>query len=108
MSKGGPLAALRASLTREQQIALCYRAGNTITEIATAFEVTKQRVYQILRKQGVTRDENPVTRNKNLYAFVGAHITKELKADLEHMAEIKHLSVSAYIAQLIKDGLDAE
>jgi hypothetical protein len=100
-----PLAQLRASMTRDQQIALCYRAGRTIYAIASAFDVTPMRVNQILKKQGITRDDNPKTRNKQLYAFVGANIEQHVKDALVIVAKKKHMSISAYIKKLIEDDL---
>jgi predicted DNA-binding protein YlxM (UPF0122 family) len=100
-----PLAQLRSSLTRDQQIVLCYKAGNTITEIAEAFQLTKQRVDQVLKKAGCSKQDNPKTRNQQLYAFVGANIPQELKDELTEAARRKKMSISAYIAKLIKDDL---
>jgi len=103
-----PLQALRRGLTRDQQIALCYRAGNTITEIADAFQMTKQRVHQILKAAGISKDDNPKTRNQQLYAFIGANVPVDVKEAIEKAARRQHKSLSAYLLRLIKDDLSID
>lgn len=103
-----PLKALRQGLTRDQQIVLCYKASNTIDEIAAAFQLTKQRVDQILKANGCTRQDNPKTRNRELYAFIGANVPKDVKEALVKEAKRKKKSISAYLLRLIKDDLSID
>ncbi len=100
-----PLTALRQGLTRDKQIVLCYKAGNTINEIAAAFQITKQRIQQILIKEGCTRDDNPKTRNRGLYAFIGANVPKDVKAAVEKEAKKRGLSISALVSRVLQDEL---
>lgn len=100
-----PLRALKRTMTRDQQIIICYRAGNTITEIAAAFEITKQRVDQILKNAGVSKNDNPKTRNQHLYAFIGANVPIDVKEEIVAEVKRRKQSISSYLLHLIKEDL---
>jgi hypothetical protein len=92
-------------MDRNKQIILCYRAGNTMDVIASAFGISKQRVHQLLQRAGVTRQENPATRNRELYAFIGANVTKEVKALAVREAKRRHMSLSGWVSRVLQDEL---
>lgn len=103
-----PLQKLRQGLTRDQQIVVCYKAGNTIDEIAAAFQLTKQRVHQILRANHCTKQDNPKTRSNELYAFIGANVPNSVKEAVVKEAKKRKKSISAYLLRLIKDDLSID
>lgn len=103
-----PLQELRQQLTRDQQIVVCYRAGNTIDVIAAAFSITKQRVDQILKAAGCTQQDNPETRSNELYEFIGAHVPKSVKDAVVAEAKRRKRSISSYLLRLIKDDLSID
>ncbi len=98
-----PLEQLTTNLTRDNQIILCYRAGKSIDEIGKAFDLSKQRVQQILQENDVKRSDNPRTRSKELYAFIGVNCPKELKTQIVEKCRRNRRSISSYILRLIKD-----
>lgn len=100
-----PLQRLRTTLTRDQQIVICYRAGNTLEQIATAFQLTSQRIQQILKENNVTRSDNPKTRSKELFAFIGVNVPKDIKAAVVAECRRNRRSISAYLLRLISDDL---
>lgn len=100
-----PLKELRRAMTRDQQICICYRAGNTVPDIAEAFQLSKQRVQQILQASHITRQENPRTRNKQLYAFIGANVTQDVKDAIVKEARRRKMSISAWVSRIIQDEL---
>jgi predicted transcriptional regulator len=103
-----PLQQLRQGLTRDQQIVICYKAGNTIDEIAAAFQLTKQRIHQILRVNHCTKQDNPKTRNRELYAFIGTNVPVSVKEAVVKEVRRRKKSISAYLLRLIKDDLSID
>lgn len=100
-----PAIALRKNLTRDQQIVICYRAGNSQQEIASAFSLTRSRVNQILKAMGCSRQDNPKTLRRDLYAFIGVNVRISIKKAFEQEAARRKMSVSALSAKLIEDEL---
>lgn len=100
-----PLQELKRGLTRDQQIVICYRAGNTVPDIAEAFQLTKQRIQQILQAHHVTKQDNPKTRNRQLYAFIGSNVTVELKEKIIKETRRRKMSISQWVSRLIQDEL---
>lgn len=96
-----PLAVLK-NMTRDQRIVICYRSGDyTQQTIADAFDISRARVQQVLKKAGVTAKDNPKTPHGELYSFIGCHVLKTVKKNFEAIATRRKLSVSALARELI-------
>lgn len=101
-----PTTKLRRHMTRDRQIVICYRAGNTQEQIAKAFALSRNRVHQILHEQGCNHLDNPNNPRGERYAFIGANVTKDVKARFVAEAKRRGKSVSALTAELIEQELD--
>lgn len=103
--KDHPVNALRKNLTRDQQIVICYRAGNSQQDIADAFDLSRARVNQILKAAGCSAVDNPKTPKGDLYAFIGSNVRTSIKNAFVKEAERRKMSVSALTALLIENEL---
>lgn len=93
------------NMTQDAQIMLLYKQGHTIIDIAALFKLTKQAIHQLLKRRGLTRKDNPVTRNKKLYAFIGANVTQQVKDLAVRAAARKGMSLSAWVSRTLQDEL---
>lgn len=87
----------------DAEIVLCYKAGKTINQIGKAFHLTKQRVWQILKANNCTREMNPTTRSRRLYAFISANVTKDTKEFLTAEAKRRGKSLSHIVNEAISE-----
>lgn len=104
MSKRHPVRELE-NLTRNQQIVLCYRAGNSQEAIGRAFKLSHARINQILKAAGVSSADSPKRPRGDLFAFIGTNCTTDLKEAFVREARRRKTSVSALSAQLMEDEL---
>lgn len=86
---------------RDAQIVQRYRSGETQQALAEAYSLTRGRIVQILKKEGISFNDSP-RKPRNLYGFVGANITKSMKAKLQ--AESKRTGKS--MSRLLEEALD--
>lgn len=93
---------------RNEHMVRLYLAGTTQQIIADRFNLTEARVGQILRKMGVTKNDRKKPPVSNRTAFVGVHLTPEVKRAVKIAADSEDpkLSVSAFIARTLRAELE--
>jgi len=89
--------------TRDALIVKRYKAGETQELLAIAFHISRARVQQILKKHGVGFKDSP--NRRNLYAFAGTHLTKDVKAQLTAEAKRSGKSISKLLSEAIEKKL---
>ncbi len=89
---------------RDTRICQLYTSGQTLQEIGTSFKLSRERVRQILRKQGVYRKDRLVVKSDR-DEFLGVNISDADKVALRAEAARRGLSMSALTSDLIKDML---
>lgn len=89
-------------MTRDQEIVVCYRAGNSQHKIAETFGLTRGRVQQILKAAGITAADNPNTPDGDRRAFIGCHVTPHMREAFEIEAKRRGRSMSGIAAELIE------
>jgi hypothetical protein len=90
--------------TRDVQICQQYVSGNnTQQELATAFQLTKSRIQQILREHGFTMKDRLKRRSRS--AFTGVHLSQGVKEALRGEAVRTGTSMSSIVSNLVVDEL---
>lgn len=86
---------------RDAEIIAFYNAGNKISQCASRFKMSRQRIIQILQKAGVWK---PYTKN-NSENFLGVLLSDETKAALKALAKERGVSMSSLSSEAIEEML---
>jgi DNA-binding NarL/FixJ family response regulator len=89
---------LMKNTERDAHICFLYSEGHTQEALAEKFEISEQRVGQILSKMGLTKKDR-LSSERTL--FTGVHLTVAVKEALRIEAEREGTSMSALIAQAV-------
>lgn len=95
---------MAAHVERNTEICRLYVEGATLQEVGEGFKLSRERVRQILRKNGVYKKDRAVEKSGR-DEFLGVNITESDKAALREEASRRGLSMSALTSDLIKDML---
>lgn len=93
---------MASKVARDVKIAAQYRAGKTQEELAVLFNVTRSRIAQILKAQGVTFHDSPHAPRGDRYAFIGANVTHDLKRRVHNYADRHKKSVSNVVEESLE------
>lgn len=95
-----------AAMTRvERDANMCqrYKDGATMEEIRRETGLSRQRVQQILRQNGLHKSDRKVTSDRD--DFLGLNLSKPVKAALRKEAQRRGVSMSALSSDVLKDML---
>lgn len=93
------------STTRNTQIAKRYKAGETQEELRLAYGLTRGRIHQILKEQGITRADSPQSKRGHRYAFIGANVTEATKGKFHAKTKVAKKSMSRRVEELIEEDV---
>ena len=96
----------RKQSARDAEICKRYREGETIAEIRLWAGLSLGRVHQILRANGLTRNDRPVPHNGR-DEFLGIELEDLTKVALRQEARKRGISMSRLSAETIRDMLVA-
>lgn len=88
---------------RDMMICNLYLSGESVKEIGKLANLSRQRVYQIVRGAGV---QKPETAHLNREELVGVVMSEDDKRALRAEAEKKGVSMSKWTLDLIKEKLN--
>lgn len=86
--------------------ALCadYKAGKTVSDLAVAYDISNQRVRQILAKANIDlRDDRKPS--EGLDEFLAINVTDDEKEELRRLAEDNSTSMAALSREWIRERL---
>lgn len=89
---------------RNEELKKKYIEGKTLEELGDEYSITKVRVWQILRRMGVTRGDRIVPKK---VATLTAHVTDGIRRAVENEAAKLGKSVSEFVNELIIEGLES-
>ena len=90
----------KAQMTvRNQTICDYYVAGHNVRECASAFQLGRQRIMQILKASGVWRPYEKGSRTK----FLGVNVSEETKDALRVKADAEGKSVSRFASDVLDE-----
>lgn len=87
---------------RDMMICNLYLSGSSIKEIGTLSNLSRQRIYQIVKQYDL---ERPAASHLNREQIVGVVIDEDDKKALRAEAEKQGVSMSKWTLNLIKDKL---
>lgn len=87
---------------RDARICAGYRDGQKISQLASTFRMNRQRIIQILKREGAWRPYQKNGRD----TFLGVSISREDKVALEAEAERRGVSMSSLSAEAIHEMLN--
>ena len=90
---------------RDAEICRRYKAGETYQSLHKAFHLSLERIRQILRQHGVSKDDRDKKRKRSRPRYLGITISVEDKAALKAEAEKKGVSMSELSADMIREKL---
>lgn len=93
-------------LTRNEEICRLYKEGLTIYDLGESFNLSHERVRQIIRKAGIFKGDRKVTLSDRV-EFLGVNLTEEAKAKVKRIAEARGISMSELTAGLIDEMIAA-
>ena len=95
-------------MNEERDIAICelYLSGKTLEEIGDVYGLRRQRVQQILKREGYDRTDRPVERSDR-ELFLGVNVSESVKAALREEAVKRGVSMSSITSDLLKEMLKA-
>jgi hypothetical protein len=96
-----------AAVTRHERnavICLLYKAGQTAEEIGRTVNLSKQRVGQILKSNGLARSDRRAD-GPNRAEFLGINVATKVKAALLEEAIKRKVSMSALASEALSDVL---
>jgi len=90
---------------RERNAIICvmYKGGQTAQHIAEVFNVSEQRIGQILRTNGITMKDRarPAKREE----FLGVNLSTKVKAALLEESIKRNKSMSALVSEVLVETL---
>lgn len=90
---------------RDQHICHEYVDGAAIALLRLKYDLSAERVRQILRKAGVYNPQQQITTDRE--KFLGVNISEPVKTALKKEAERRGMSMSALTSDVLKDMLEA-
>ena len=87
---------------RNAEICKLYTEGTTIRALAAQFDISRQRIRQVIRAGGVWQ------RSKTRPIFVGIDVTQETKDKLKDLADSRQTSMSKLASDAINAMLNGE
>jgi hypothetical protein len=94
----------KSRAARDAEICRRYRAGETIAEIRLWAGLSHGRVHQVLRANGVGRNDRPVPHNGR-DEFLGIELEDLTKVALRQEAKRRGISMSRLSAETIRQML---
>lgn len=92
--------------TRSDEICRLYTVdGLTMQEIGDLYEVSRERVRQILTRKGIRKQDRPSRPTSCRDEFLGVNISDDVKSALRTEATKRGISMSAMTSEVIKDML---
>lgn len=87
---------------RNAEICKLYQEGATIPALAKQFDISRQRIRQVIRAGGVWQ------RAKKRPVFLGIDVAQETKDKLKEVADKKQTSMSKLASDAITNMLNGE
>lgn len=91
------------NVARDFSICAQYKAGKTLQRIADAFDLSKARVWQIVKKGELTKNDRKKADVRD--EFLGVNLSEPVKMALRAETERRGVSMSEFTSELLVDML---